>query len=155
MSDDLVAWLREQIRARMQLARAATPGPWEFEGDDPADDELYSTADERLPTVAWARGQDRQVANGRLMEANDPQDTIARCEAELAILDVWQEASQSRWDLPEGVAEGRDPDERMRDDAVAGVLDEVARLLAAGFRHCDGYARYWGDPVTHTITETR
>jgi len=84
-----VAWLRAQIEARKAAAQAATPGPWEFEGDDPADDELYSVHDGIVDlvgvTVAWTRH--RQVANGQHMALNDPQDTIARCEAELAILD--------------------------------------------------------------------
>ena len=85
-----VAWLRAAILARKAAAGAATPGPWEFEGDDPTDDELFSAhvgehGDLVGDVVAFTR--DRQVANGQHMALNDPQDTIARCEAELAILD--------------------------------------------------------------------
>lgn len=87
------------------------------------------------------------------MRSHEMRNLIADCEAKLTILDLWQEASRSRWDLPEGVAEGRDPDERMRDDAVADTLDEVVSLLAAGYRHCEGYDRYWGIPPTYTLTE--
>ena len=52
----------------------------------------------------------------RLMEANDPQDTIARCEAELAMLAICDFASERQ---------------ARRED----------------------YARGWGTPVTHTLTE--
>ena len=36
----------------------------------------------------------------RLMEANDPQDTIARCEAELAILDLYEQQAAGAGETP-------------------------------------------------------
>jgi hypothetical protein len=84
--EDPVAWLRAQIAARMVAARKATPGPWEFESDD----EVFTVHDGERgdlvgQTVAFTRHW--ADANGGHIAANDPQDAVARCEAELAILD--------------------------------------------------------------------
>jgi hypothetical protein len=77
------------------------------------------------------------------MVLNDPQDTIARCEAELAILD-----EHGLYDV--------------NDEAycrICGDCPQVAypcrtvSLLAAAYRHREGYARYWGTLPTHTLTE--
>ena len=63
------------------------------------------------------------------MEANDPQDTIARCEAELAILD-----EHGPWDL--------DADAYC---SACGDVPQVAypcrtvRLLTGGYKHRPGF----------------
>jgi hypothetical protein len=74
------------------------------------------------------------------IEANDPQDTIARCEAELAILDEhpWQPGwdgtgfgrpicSVCSWTDRDGDAEG-DP-----------YPCKTVRLIGRGYRHWPGY----------------
>ena len=85
--EEPVAWLRQRIRERLYLAQHA------IELGNAAEwTELSSGV---LMTIAPDAPQDRldgvhplgDSSLTRLMEANDPQDTIARCEAELAILD--------------------------------------------------------------------
>src|SRR6185312_10500678 len=84
---DPVAWLRRRIEARLALARNAVDI-----GNAPCWTELSSGV---LMTIAPDAPQDNwdgvhplgDSTVTRLMEANDPQDTIARCEAELAIRD--------------------------------------------------------------------
>lgn len=88
MSDKtLEAALRAALDEIEQRAKAADPGPWEFEGDDPTDDELITTHDLNATsffTVAWTRG--RNVANGRHMEFWDPLRTQAVVDAVRAII---------------------------------------------------------------------
>ena len=68
------------------MARKATQAPWEPEGDDATDDEVLIDVDGEDWRFIICRGpQSRE--NMLHVAANDPRDTIARCEAELAILD--------------------------------------------------------------------
>ena len=139
---DLAAWLRLAILVRRDVAMKATPGPWEFEGDDATDDELFTVHDGEHgdligQPVAFTRG--RQVANGQHMAMNDPRDVIARCEAELAIMDEH---------APEWI-DYRDGDgiERASRECIAceppGTPDNypcrTVILLASGYRHWPGY----------------
>ena len=109
-----VKWLRQRIQARLALARNAIDL-----GNAPCWTELSSGV---LMTIAPDAPQDNwdgvhplgDSSVTRLMEANDPQDTIARCEAELAILDA--------------CVNGR-----------ALLATEVRCLVASGYRHWPGY----------------
>ena len=96
--EEPVAWLRQRIRERLYLARRAIEL-----GNAAAWTELSSGV---LMTVdPDAPQDDRDTWDGvhpmgdssltRLMEANDPQDTIARCKAELAILDEHEHVRQT------------------------------------------------------------
>ena len=138
MSEDIhevTAWLRSQAEADLAAAGAATPGPWEFEGDDPTDDELYSTRDEgRLPTVAWTR--DRAVANGRHMERHDPLTEAARAESVIAVVEAFEAALTA-----DGSA---GPGARLIADGRVSALGQAVRLLACGYRHREGYKPGWG-----------
>ena len=153
-SEDPVAWLRAQVEARRAAAEAATPGPWEFEGDDPADDELFTVYDGVVDlmgvTVAFTR--DRQVANGQHMALNDPVDVIARCEAELAILDQHQ---------PVSVAEGEFVVKRWQECQECGPNNDLSgvyavpgegesfwpcqtlRVLLGAYKHQPGFKAEW------------
>jgi hypothetical protein len=84
--EELVPWLRQRIRERLFLATRTVElgsfAEWEerssgvlVTGDGTDSDPWRGT---------WVTG-DSSVT--RLMEANDPRDTIARCEFELALLD--------------------------------------------------------------------
>lgn len=88
MSDgeDPVAWLRAQVEARKALAEAATQVPWEPEGDDLTDDEVWIDVDGEQWRHVICRGP-QSHENMLHVALNDPRDVIARCEAELAILD--------------------------------------------------------------------
>lgn len=77
---------------------------------------------------------------GRLTGAepvHSPERALADVAFKRLILDMYDE--QPGYYLPEGVAEGRDPDERMRDDAIKDVLREVLRDMAEVYKDRPGY----------------
>lgn len=114
---DLVAWLRAQL------------------------DEDDSAA---FRTIAWCRnGHDDDFANSLHIARWDPARVLAEVEAKRRILDMWEVADQHRYDLPSGISEGRDPDERDRDDAVAETFDDVVALLALPYTDRPGYDASW------------
>jgi Family of unknown function (DUF6221) len=130
-----VAWLRAQVEARKAAAEAATPGPWVFEGDDPTDDELYTifdTGPDHLfaQTVAFTRH--RQVANGQHMAWNDPRDAIARCEAELGIIEAHDRPKHY---CPLPVLPGIHSQLWTPEEGPCWTL----RLLLSAYRHRPGY----------------
>jgi hypothetical protein len=95
----------------------------------------------------------------------DAQDHVADCEAKLAILDGHH--ILSRDDRSEDYDEfsvvsigGANKDHgcvTCHYYGQGGVKGHgicwTVRTLASAYRHREGYARYWGEPVTHTITE--
>lgn len=136
--DELVPWLRQRIRERRYLAGRAielgNAAVWEetssgvlVTGEPTEADAWHGT---------WAMG-DSSLA--RLMEANDPRDTIARCESELAVLDL-HDAEPLETDLPDG-------DYRVRQ--VCTRCDDgywpcrTVRLLGYGYRWQPGYREEW------------
>ena len=54
---------------------------------------------------------------------------LREAEAKRQIL-TWAE-SQSGYDLPDGVHDGRDPDERESDQQLSDMLSDIMRVLAA------------------------
>lgn len=84
----------------------------------------------------------------RLMEANDPRDTIARCDFELAILDDYAATMAVRESAEAKLRRGEElsPSEG-RDYMDAGrelcVYESVARRLGYGYRHWEGYRETW------------
>lgn len=131
---DLAAWLREQVQARLELARKAAlcgevkDGRW-F-ADDDLDDEVCDDNGWRI--LAAVSGSHVALH----VEANDPRDVIARCEAELAILDWFEEAERKACD-----AYG---DESITAKLARAHSWRVTRLLGTGYRHADGYKPEWG-----------
>ena len=84
--EEPVAWLRAAILERKAIAEAATCAPWEAEGDDPTDDEVWiGLDDDSAIRLVILRGPESHE-NMLHVAANDPRDVIARCEAELAIM---------------------------------------------------------------------
>lgn len=97
--DDLGEFVKARLDEDEAAAKAATPGPWEFEGDDPTDDELFTVHEDDPAAgvafgdaVAYTRGEGRpgsegrQVANGRFMERHDPPRALREVTAKRAIL---------------------------------------------------------------------
>ena len=83
----------------------------------------------------WVRERDHIIRH-------DPADALADIAADRAILDMYE--GQDGHDLPEGVRDGRDPDERQADEAVKGALEQVVRIRAARFAsHPDYRAEKW------------
>jgi len=125
--EEPVAWLRKRIRERLYLAQHAIEL-----GNAAVWTELSSGV---LMTIApdapqdnwdgvWAMGDSSLT---RLMEANDPQDTIVRCEAELAILDICEETISDS-------ANFTFLEKKRAEDAR-----QIVRLLAGGYRHRPGF----------------
>jgi len=118
--DDLAAWLRQRIRERRYLAEHAielgSNAVWEETSSGVLVTSEPTEADHWHGT--WPTGDSSLT---RLMEANDPRDTIARCEAELAILD--EHAIVQR---------GRDEDFFRRGLKVAGRMPPGVGLVTIG-----------------------
>jgi Family of unknown function (DUF6221) len=162
--EEPVAWLRQRIRERSYLAQHA------IELGNAAEwTELSSGV---LMTIAPDAPQDRldgvhplgDSTLSRLMEANDPQDTIARCEAELAILDEHRliladrglpEHGQSRGSGYRIVAENPTEQQIQNASMMWRNLDchacrsrfpcRTVRLLAGGYRYRPGFPAAFAD----------
>lgn len=83
---DLAARILAAIEETERIAQAATPGPWEPEGDDPTDDEVYTVHDGEHgdlvgDVVAYVRGGGRQQSNMAHIARQDPKATLLRCAA--------------------------------------------------------------------------
>ena len=162
-----LSWLRQAITERLELARgAATPGDlrgtgarleggWETgcrcEGECrsyPACEEVTGDGNGGGIHIYSEGGHDSwQAAH---IAANDPRDVIARCEAELGILDLYAATAalvQSPPVMPEGHPYAGKISARDYMDARRElcVLEPVVSFLAAGYRHHPGYAEAgWG-----------
>lgn len=129
MSDDLAVWLRRQIEARRALARDTTSLGNAEVWTEPTSGVLVTGDGSEAGhwDGTWAMGDSTLT---RLMAANDPHDTIARCEAELAILDLYEEQAAKA-----GM-------NSMEEDRT-WMLWRVISLLGAGYRHRPDYREEW------------
>jgi hypothetical protein len=133
---EAVAWLRRVIEGDKSAAKAAPPGPWDFDGDD----DVYTVHDGEHGdlvgnTVAWARGGDRHAAMGRHIVLHQPRDVIADCEAKLGILGLY-----GLWTVG--------PANQPELGAAACAISDAVSHLASAYRHRDGYAEHWGAAVS-------
>ncbi|SEN85501.1 DUF6221 family protein [Nonomuraea pusilla] len=129
---DLLSWLKATIEGDKAAAEAATPGPWTV--DDPSEFESGLEIEAPDATVAghghYCGGVWKQ-ADADHMCRHDPQDTIARCDAELFILSCH-----------EGPHECVSPDDNClwiecEDDCP------TLKALARGRRHRSGFNPAW------------
>lgn len=72
---------------------------------------------------------------------HDPARALRDIAADRAVLELWE--SQDGYDLPDGVSEGRDPDERERDEALAAMLEHVARIRVTRWNDHPDYREDW------------
>jgi hypothetical protein len=133
--------LAEFLTARLDedelAAKAATPGEWAA-----LDGGVMSVEDGgQWPVSETESTRDR--GNRVHIARHDPARVLREVEAGRKILAAWEDADRRRYDLPEGVSEGRDPAERLRDDAVAVVLDEIVAIRAAVYSDHEGYLDEW------------
>jgi uncharacterized protein DUF6221 len=146
--EEAVKWLRGQVTQRLEQARRADTGDrWEADRHydalycvdmKPSAGPVASTEDLREASLDLPEMHDFEnprflwacTFQARHAALNDPQDVIARCQAELAILDAYEEACK--------VAEF--PDEA---GGFANGLEEAVKLLAGGYKHREGYAEHW------------
>lgn len=132
MNEEALKWLRREIEARAGLARNAVRlGSAEVWAEQSSGVLVTGKpTDEDVWHGTYALG-DSSVT--RLMEANDPRDTIARCEAELAIVDLCARVIRD------------DEGERYWSDGWAGlgVAQMVLGGIASAYRHRAGYDTHW------------
>jgi len=134
---DLIAFWEARLDEDEAAAKAATAGPWEFEGDDPADDELYSVHDGIVDlvgvTVAFTR--DRNVANGQHMARHDPDRTIREVEAGRALIERYKRACAVRESVVSFTAG--------QDDGYRQACEDAIRDLAAIHGDHPDYQQEW------------
>ena len=137
--DDLVTWLRRAIGARRSLALGAIELGSDEKWTEISSGVLQTIAEDK-PGIDPMDGLhplgDSTLT--RLMEANDPQDTIARCEAELAILDEHGPFDPA----PEWLSAFCRRCGEIDDHRVAWPCRTI-RLLGSGYKHRPGYREEW------------
>ena len=143
-SEDLIAFVRARLDEDEAAAMAATPGPWADTGQRDAFVEQAAThagtpADD-LHLIAEMERCDEH-GDRRRADAVHIARILRGVDARREILAMWQD--QPGRDLPEGVHDGRDPDERERDEALKNTLEQVVRLLAAECSDHPGYREEW------------
>ena len=156
-TDAAVAWLREQVLARLAMAQALAvygTGAWtavQNDGDGPD----FTVSDEASSDGVMA-GTWRQYA-AFFIAANDPRQIIADCESGLAILNEHHILTTS--DRNEAYEEfsvvrigGADRDHgcvTCHYYGMGGVkgygICRTVKAVASGYRHRPGYAEHWGD----------
>lgn len=133
MIEALVAFIEVRLAEDERVARTAadvhphisTDGLWE-----PGDDGV-AHAEGRV--VFEGAGYGSTHLEDELAEhiaRHDPARALRDVGSKRSVLHLWADAGSTRFDLPEHVFDGRDADERERDDAVASALDSVVYLLA-------------------------
>lgn len=169
VSSEPVTWLRQQVEARRALAAEACPNTdghwwrreWEvyadggrepvgalYAGEPVLDSDGEVSGGDYI--VVYDEGAPSQAQFGHIA-LNDPRDTIARCDAELAVLDEYTGALARRAaeaaDYAEWIA-GTAPEDTPRfpgpHPATIPGLERAVRHLATAYRHHPGYQEQWG-----------
>jgi len=89
--------------------------------------------------AAWLTITDARVDDH--IARHDPARVLREVAAKRAILAAYEE--QDGYDLPDGVAEGRDPEERERDEALRDALETVILAIAAVYSDHPDYDPAW------------
>ena len=148
--EELAAWLRRTVGVELAAARlviAPCDGdcarPCEFHPAAAAEWHEMSSGvlniSEGLDRGdawdgVWAMGDSRVT---RFIAGNDPRSVIARCEAELAILDACSPDSS----MEAALEIGDISTEQYVTEVAAGA--RIVRLLASGYKHRRGYREEW------------
>ena len=143
---DLVAFLRARLDEDEAAARAAASvaGPgWHSEvawGEDIPQMVVRGDGDAWLAATGTA--DDEEL--GPFIARHDPARVLREVAAKRAILGDYEEAAERPYDLPEGIHDGRDDDEREIDQCQIDVLESILRHLAAVYRDHPDYDPAWG-----------
>jgi hypothetical protein len=132
--EEAVAWLRAAIEARKATAMATSRRKdlslaWVLRGH-PSESAMIRDGDGLVVVYDEGTPNDEEAAH---MVLNDPQDTVARCEAELAILDACAPSKSTEAALEAG--------DISTEEYVTGAVmgSQVIRLLAGGYKHRPGF----------------
>ncbi|OPG12526.1 DUF6221 family protein [Microbispora sp. GKU 823] len=151
--DDLIAWLRATIESDLATARAATYGEWAMfgHGDDnylppPAYPGEQTTRGHGWNISLTAPGgldvaAELRRADARHVIAQQPRQTIVRCEAELGLIAAYEDQAR-RWPPDTPYHADSDPIDLMECER-SSALGEAVRLLARGYRHRPGWQEGW------------
>ena len=154
------AWLREQVLARLEMAREACDGDsgqwfmgrkWNvYRAEDEAACDLDCEGEEnRLVVYGNVKPQSGHIA------INDPRQIIADCESDLAILDEHyilttsdrNEAYEDFSVLSIGGASRDHGCVTCHYYTMGGIkgfgICRTVKAVAAGYRHWPGYAEHW------------
>jgi hypothetical protein len=146
----LIAFWRDRLDEAEAAARAATPGNWQA---GPEDDhsaagfyaiEIVVLEDPGAAVAELLGGPyegDCTRADAAHIARHDPASVLRDIAADRAILDMLEE--QPGRDLPDGISDGRDPDEQEADEAARQTLEQVARIRAARFASHPAYRQEW------------
>lgn len=135
MTDDMLSWLRREVEAEKAAAEALDGKAWTVADD--GDDFAYLDIEGggRTANSCGCCGVGTlDKAEAVHIALHDPRDTIARCEAELALLDEL---------LPE--LESAEEVIRAEWNAGPDLSGALIRALLAAYRHRPGYLPEW-DP---------
>lgn len=135
---EMVDWLRGVVSGDLQKAKAATSGPWSVNSENLAET-IYGAED--VAVVAGSRwGGEAPVfesdADALHIATHDPRDTIARCEAELAIIDEHPRTQA-------GSKLGKECKTCSGDHWGEPYPCPTLRALAYGYRNRDGWKETW------------
>lgn len=142
-TQDAVAWLRQQIGVKLAAARGLActgTGQWGVTCNGDYDYTIADASDVLPKANAVADCWGEAVAY--FIADNDPQGVIARCEAELAILDFRALAETIAGAADDGQTGERS--EAQQAKRRLAVLDIAVGHLASVYRHREGYAEHWG-----------
>lgn len=154
-ADGLLSWLKTTITADLEAARAAdkvAPGPWVNRGQagygdawqvhgaptgetdwDPEADAVVPVLS-RVATLNYSDGGgvwEREAADHIVLQ--QPRDTIARCEAELKLLDEFLGQVDALDYIAYSEGQG----------ALGETSADLLSLLAFGYRHRPGFNPDW------------
>jgi len=123
--EDLPSWLRQRVGERLYLARRTIELGNAASWTELSTGVLVTGEPTEADTWrgTWPLGDSSLT---RLMEANDPADTIARGEAELAILDLYERQAAKA-------------SENAMEEDRAWTLWSAVRLLGSGYKTRPGY----------------
>ncbi|WP_433357673.1 DUF6221 family protein (plasmid) [Microtetraspora malaysiensis] len=144
--DELAAWLRATISARLDQAKALRE-PFVVPGEPPIERGLWTVGKES-PDSGFAiepyiigpghvGGGVWEREDAEFIVANQPAHVIDQCEAELGLLDQY-ERERAEW-----------PRDRSWDSesqigvARVGALEDAVKWVAYGYRRMPGYREEW------------
>lgn len=150
-------WLRGQIGERLETARVACDGDsghW-FAGDKW---NVYRAEDEAAWDTPYEGDEHKLVVYGNVkpqsehIALNDPRDTIARCEAELAILDehasdedpVLEDCIRCGTALHAGPCECPNALSGQHEREALAYPCPTVRHVASAYKHHEGWGKHWG-----------
>lgn len=138
--NDLSAWLQTQIAEDERLAKAATPGPWQWDGD--AVDTVAQSPD-YIARYRWVSMSDSDTegvlaVNGEHIAAWDPARVLAECEAKRKLIDRYERAVAAAPSAVSSYVRGQDYG--YREACLDAIQDEAAVYAAMGR---PGYREEW------------